>query len=245
MRHAFLGAAYDPADIARFLAESGVPYRTFGDRAELREEVAARLAEGQVGGWFQGRFEWGPRALGARSILADPRDPRMKDHVNAKIKFREAFRPFAPAVLGEEASRWFRLPADTPEHLSPFMCTVVPVTDEGQAVLGAVTHVDGTARVQRIERKDNPELWLLVDAFRRRTGVGVVLNTSMNLKDEPLVASPAEAYAVFARSDLDFLVLEDCLITRRAGDARASDARAGAGRRQGAHGQLPTSMEAA
>jgi carbamoyltransferase len=215
MKHAFLGAAYAQDEIARFLSDCGVKFRVFGDAGELNDAVARLLASKQVGGWFQGRFEWGPRALGNRSILADARDPRAQDRVNRKIKFRESFRPFAPAVLADEAHRWFELPADRPEHLTPFMCSVVPVTDEGRALLPAVTHVDGTARVQRIDRADNPTFYDLVDAFRRLTGVGVLLNTSMNLKDEPLCASPAEAYGVFVRSDLDFLVLERCLIEKR------------------------------
>jgi carbamoyltransferase len=215
MKHAFLGAAYAQDEIARFLSDCGVKFRVFGDAGDLNDTVARLLASKQVGGWFQGRFEWGPRALGARSILADARDPRAQDRVNRKIKFRESFRPFAPAVLADEAHRWFELPAGQPEHLTPFMCSVVPVTDEGRALLPAVTHVDGTARVQRIDRADNPTFYDLVDAFRRLTGVGVLLNTSMNLKDEPLCASPAEAYGVFVRSDLDFLVLERCLIEKR------------------------------
>jgi len=215
LRHAFLGAAWAPADIARFLDDCGVEHDVFTDRALLDDEVARLLAEQQVGGWFQGRFEWGPRALGARSIIADARDPNAQDRVNRKIKFRESFRPFAPAVLADEAGRWFELDAPADDLLAPFMCSVVPVRPEVRGELPAVTHVDGTARVQVIHAQDNPRFHSLVEAFRRRTGVGVVLNTSMNLKDEPLCASPAEAYAVFARSDLDFLVLENCLIRRR------------------------------
>ncbi len=211
MRHAFLGAAYAPSEIAQFLSDCRVEFHAFADRAELADEVARLLSEQQVGGWFQGRFEWGPRALGARSILADARDPKAQERVNRKIKFREGFRPFAPAVLAEEASRWFEVSAE--DQLAPFMCSVVPVRPN--AGLPAITHVDGTARVQVIHQADNPGFHALVDAFRRRTGVGVLLNTSMNLKDEPLCASPAEAYAVFARSDLDFLVLENCLIEKR------------------------------
>jgi carbamoyltransferase len=213
MKHAFYGAAYSNDQIAGFLRDCGVEFESFDTPAALEDAVARRLAAHQVGGWFQGRFEWGPRALGARSILADPRDPQAQDRVNRKIKFREAFRPFAPAVLADEADRWFALPPV--DHLAPFMCSVAPVTDEGRAQLPAVTHVDGTARVQRIERADNPGFYDLVAAFRRRTGVGVLLNTSMNLKDEPLCASPAEAFGVFARSDLDFLALERCLVSRR------------------------------
>ncbi len=213
MRHAFLGAAYAPTEIARFLTDCRVAYHAFDSRADLVDEVARLLSEQQVGGWFQGRFEWGPRALGARSIIADARDPKAQDRVNRKIKFRESFRPFAPAVLAEEAARWFDVsPTD---QLAPFMCSVVPVRPETRERLPAITHVDGTARVQVVHAEDNPAFHALVDAFRRRTGVGVLLNTSMNLKDEPLCASPAEAYAVFARSELDFLVLENCLIERR------------------------------
>ncbi|MSP60373.1 MAG: hypothetical protein EXR72_08535 [Myxococcales bacterium] len=215
MKHAFLGAAWAQEDIVTFLGDCGVRFRVFGDARDRDEEVARRLAEGEVGGWFQGRFEWGPRALGARSILADPRAPGMRERVNRKIKYREGFRPFAPAVLDGEAARWFELDGGKPDHLTPFMCSVVPVTEEGQQVLPSVTHVDGTARVQRIEREHNPVFYDLVDAFRERTGVGVLLNTSMNLKDEPLCASPAEAYGVFVRSDLDFLVLERCLVEKR------------------------------
>jgi carbamoyltransferase len=218
MKHAFLGAAYAKGDIERFLAESRVAYRTFDSPDELHDTVAELLASKQVGGWFQGRFEWGPRALGARSIIADARDPDAQERVNRKIKFREAFRPFAPAVLAEEMDTWFdaSIGDDREDHLTPFMCSVLPVREEARSRLSAVTHVDGTARAQRIDRDANPGFYDLVDAFRRRTGVGVILNTSMNLKDEPLCASPAEAYGVFVRSDLDFLVLEGCLIQKGA-----------------------------
>jgi carbamoyltransferase len=215
MKNAFLGTAYRQEDIATFLTDCGVKFRVFDEAASLNATVAELLAAQQVGGWFQGRFEWGPRALGARSILADARDPKAQERVNRKIKFREAFRPFAPAVLAEEAHRWFEIPGGSSDLLTPFMCSVAPVNEAGRALLPAVTHVDGTARVQRIDREDNPVFYDLVNAFRSLTGVGVLLNTSMNLKDEPLCASPAEAYAVFARSDLDFLVLERCLIEKR------------------------------
>jgi carbamoyltransferase len=140
----------------------------------------------------------------------------MRERVNRKIKYREPFRPFAPAVLAEEATRGFEMPDSGSDHLTPWMCSVVPVTDEGRRTLPATTHVDGTARAQRVDRADNPAFYDLIDAFRQRTGVGVLLNTSMNLKDEPLCASPAEAYGVFTRSDLDFLVLERCLIDKEA-----------------------------
>jgi carbamoyltransferase len=214
--NAFLGAGYDPAEVERFLTDCGVRHTVFANDGERNAAVAERLAAGRVGGFFQGRFEWGPRALGARSIVADPRDPGMRERVNRKIKYREPFRPFAPAVLAEEATRWFEMPDSGSDHLTPWMCSVVPVTDEGRRTLPATTHVDGTARAQRVDRADNPAFYDLIDAFRQRTGVGVLLNTSMNLKDEPLCASPAEAYGVFTRSDLDFLVLERCLIDKEA-----------------------------
>jgi carbamoyltransferase len=218
MRHAFLGAAYAREDIECFLRDCGVGYRTFATPTELNDAIAELLVDRQVGGFFQGRFEWGPRALGARSIIADARDPDAQERVNRKIKFREAFRPFAPAVLAEEIDEWFdaSLGAGRDDHLLPFMCSVIPVKKEMRARLAAVTHVDGTARAQRIDRDSNPVFYDLIDAFRRRTGVGVILNTSMNLKDEPLCASPAEAYGVFVRSDLDFLVLEGCLVQKDA-----------------------------
>ena len=218
MRHAFLGAAYARHDIEEFLGGCGVAYRTFDVPGELEDHVAGLLVDKQVGGWFQGRFEWGPRALGARSIIADPRDAGAQDRVNHKIKFREAFRPFAPAVLADEVDTWFdaSIGGGRDDHLLPFMCSVVPVREEMRARLAAVTHIDGTARAQRIDRDSNPGFYDLIDAFRRRSGIGVILNTSMNLKDEPLCASPAEAYAVFVRSDLDFLVLEGCLVQKGA-----------------------------
>jgi carbamoyltransferase len=186
----------------------------YADRAVRDRHVAERLARGEIGGWFQGRFEWGPRALGARSILADPRRAEAKERVNRAVKYREPFRPFAPAVRDEDAPRYFDV-GDECDHLAPYMLTVVPVRDDARELLPAITHVDGTARLQRVAKDDPPGLHRLLDAFAELTGVGVLLNTSMNLKDEPLVASPAEAYGVFLRSDLDFLVLESCLVERR------------------------------
>ena len=216
----FLGADYESEAIDQFLVDCSVEHTVHATDDALFAEVAHRLAGGEVGGWFRGRFEWGPRALGARSILADPREASMRDRVNRKIKYREAFRPFAPAVLADEASRWFALP-ERPDHLTPFMLSVVPVTDEGRERLPAITHIDGTARVQTVHRESNGPLFGLLEAFRRETGVGVLLNTSMNLKDEPMCASPAEAFGVFARSDLDFLVLERCVVDRAARSARS------------------------
>jgi carbamoyltransferase len=207
MRHAFLGARYDDASVAAFLEDCGIKHERCGTAEEMCDKVAQLLADGAVVGWSQGRFEWGPRALGARSILADPRRARMRDRVNQKIKFREAFRPFAPAVLPEDLPRWFVVPEGREEHLTPFMLCVLPATTEGREIIPSVIHADGTARVQRVERAHNELFYDLLVAFKRLTGVGVLLNTSFNLKDEPIVSSPAEAYATFARSDLDHLVL--------------------------------------
>lgn len=209
----FLGEAYPAEEIGRFLQNCRVEHVRFEQEATLLDVVAERLAAGQIGGWFSGRFEWGPRALGGRSILADPRHEGARDRVNAKIKFREAFRPFAPAVLADEVSRWFDVPPD--DHLTPFMCTVAPATEEAKHTIPAVVHVNGTGRVQRVDADRAPTFHRLLERFRNKTGVGVLLNTSMNLKDEPIVSTPAEAYATFLRSELDFLVLEDCLVTRR------------------------------
>ncbi len=221
----FYGQAFADQDVRSFLADCRVKHTHHADDAGLLGDVASRLAGGEVGAWFQGRFEWGPRALGARSILADPRDPSMADRVNRKIKFREPFRPFAPAVRAEEAGRWFDTGND--EHLTRFMLSVAPVTAEGRKTLPATTHVDGTARVQTVHADENPRFHGLLDAFRAETGVGVLLNTSLNLKGEPLCASPAEAYGVFRRSALDFLAIENCVISkadiRRRGEAERSE----------------------
>jgi len=213
MRDALLGSAESQVEVARFLDDCRIRHETFASDAERDQAIAERLARGEVGGLFQDRMEWGPRALGARSIIADPRSAAMGERVNRKIKFREQFRPFAPAALPDEVERFF-VRAPRPDHLSPFMLSVVPVSDAGRATLGAVTHVDGSARVQTVDPAASPRFAALIEAFRARTGVGVLLNTSMNLKGEPICRTAAEAYGVFDRSDLDFLVLERCLVTK-------------------------------
>ncbi|MCI0560147.1 MAG: hypothetical protein MN733_16785, partial [Nitrososphaera sp.] len=214
LNSAFLGASAKNAEVARFFSDCGVPYEEFGNTTELCDAVVQHLVDGEVGAWVQGRFEHGPRALGARSILADSRRPEMRDRVNRKIKFREGFRPFAPACLPEELSRWFILPDHREEHMTPYMCCVADVTEEGKKMLPAVTHVDGTARVQRVEASHNAVFHQLLTRFKERTGVGVLLNTSLNLKDEPICNSPGEAFATFMRSEMDFLVVENCLVKK-------------------------------
>lgn len=181
--------------------------------AEFDRELAKRLARGEVGAFFQGEAEWGPRALGARSILADPRRPEMTSFVNEKVKFREPFRPFAPACLADEAPLYFDLHRND-EHLSPYMLTVVPVTELGQRILPATTHIDKTARVQVVSPEASPRFARLLTAFAVETGVGCLLNTSFNLRGEPMCASPLDALSTFQRSALDFLAIGPFLVTR-------------------------------
>ena len=209
-----LGQAFAQRSVETFLDDCGLQYQRFDSEESLAEEVARRLARGNVAGWFTGRFEWGPRALCQRSILADPRTTRMRDRVNASVKFRESFRPFAPVLLEEELERYFHIP-DAARPMLPFMSTVLRAKDTASRDLAGVVHIDGTSRVQCVSKGQNALLETLLRAFKKKTGVGALLNTSMNLKDEPICASPAEAYATFARSDMDFLVLNRCLIEER------------------------------
>ncbi len=180
--------------------------------SEMIDDVAKRLTAGQVGAWVQGRFEWGPRALGSRSILADPRHGETAKRVNARVKYRELFRPFAPAALSDEANHYFELGGD--EHLARYMLSVARVTPAGKSALPATTHIDGTARVQLVDEHSNPRFQALLKAFRDRTGVGVLLNTSLNLKGEPLCRSAEDALSTFMRSDLDFLAIENVVISK-------------------------------
>ncbi|MFE9423844.1 carbamoyltransferase [Kitasatospora sp. NPDC006697] len=209
MRSALLGPGHSPDEVARTLAAAGDRgFHDFRGREEdLLAAVADRLAEGKVVGWFHGRTEFGPRALGGRSILADPRRPDMRDRINASVKMREAFRPFAPAVLAEQASEHFRL-----DHESPFMLETCEVVSEHD--LPAVTHVDRSARVQTVTEQANGRFYRLVKAFEARTGCPVVLNTSFNLRGEPIVQTAEDALLCFVRSAIDCLVLEDFVIDR-------------------------------
>ena len=199
MDHAFWGATFGERECAEALSGAGLSFREVADPGA---EAARRLADGQVVGWFQGRAEVGPRALGARSILADPRRAHMKDVVNAQVKRREGFRPFAPSVLHERGPEFFE-----PYHPNPFMLLVLPIRPDKRDLIPAVTHVDGTGRLQSVTREFNPAFHGLVREFDRLTGVPVVLNTSFNLRGEPMVHRPAEAVADFLRSGMDALVL--------------------------------------
>jgi carbamoyltransferase len=207
-RHAYLGPAYSDAEIAESLQKAGARFKTLPDD-ELLAETAQKISEGNVIGWFQGRMEFGPRALGGRSILADPRDPKMRDTLNMKIKFREGFRPFAPSVLAERSAEWFDLDAE-----SPYMLLVAPVR-EGKRVIPSVTHVDHSARVQTVTREASPLYYDLIAAFDRITGVPILINTSFNVRGEPIVCTPGDAYLCFMRTNMDYLVLGHHILDKK------------------------------
>ena len=205
-----LGPEYEGEILPRILRQSGVPYTEYAGRtADLVSATASRLAQGKVVGWFQGRMEFGPRALGSRSILADPRDATMRDHINALVKKREAFRPFAPAVVAERCSEFFDLDKE-----SPFMLATAQVRKEMS--LPAVTHVDGSARVQTVARDVDPRFHALLTEFGRLTGYPVLLNTSFNMRGEPIVCDPTDALICFVRASLDVLVAVDIMVERKA-----------------------------
>jgi carbamoyltransferase len=228
MSGAFLGPSYPSADIAAWLTSQGYPFRTVS-REELPDAVAELLSQEKVVGLLQGRMEFGPRALGGRSILGDPRSPRMQSVMNLKIKFRESFRPFAPSVMREEVAKWFEIEAD-----SPYMLLVADVawplrremSETERALWGierlnvprsripAVTHVDYSARLQTVRREANPLYHDVLAAFFRRTGCPLVVNTSFNVRGEPIVCTPEDAYRCFMRTAMDALVLENHLLLR-------------------------------
>jgi len=205
MQHAFLGPGYSDGDYKEALQNSGLTFREVTDAAG---EAADLLAASKIVGWFQGRAEVGPRALGARSILADPRRAEMKDVVNERVKHREGFRPFAPAVLDEKGAEYF-----TGYHPNPYMLLVLPIWPEKQTIIPAVTHVDGTGRLQSVG-SENPLFHRLIEEFERRTGVAVVLNTSFNLRGEPIVHRPEEAISDFLQTGMDALFLGNYLVDK-------------------------------
>jgi carbamoyltransferase len=214
--HAYLGPEFKDAEIARFLDESGAKYETLAD-GELVKKTAKLLSEGNVIGWFQGRMEFGPRALGGRSILADPRDPKMRDTLNMKIKFREGFRPFAPSVLLDKASEWFEIDCD-----SPYMLLVAQVR-EGKRTIPSVTHVDNSARLQTVTRAEAPLYYDLIREFESLTGVPIVINTSFNVRGEPIVCTPRDAYLCFMRTNMDQLVVGHHLLDKKQQPALKGD----------------------
>jgi carbamoyltransferase len=228
MAGSYLGPAYDAAAIRAVLDGLGAQYRELSP-ADVSRETATRIAGGQVVGWFCGRMEFGPRALGGRSILGDPRDPDMQRRMNVKIKFRESFRPFAPAVLAERAADYFDI-----DTASPYMLLVadvaaahkMPVAGPEPAGIArlkvprsrlpAVTHVDGSARIQTVHAETHPQFHALLSEFERQTGCAVVINTSFNVRGEPIVCTPEDAYRCFMRCDMDTLVLENFVLDKAA-----------------------------
>jgi len=209
MSTAFYGPEYTTEEIRRFLHTVGAPYKEF-NREDLIEETCRLIEAQKVVGWFQGRMEFGPRALGSRSILGDARNPEMQTTMNLKIKFRESFRPFAPTVLQEKTSEWFEF--DDKKHESPFMLLVCQVRrdryNNGKSMIPAVTHVDGSARLQTIRREYNPLYYDLIKKFDEHTGCPVIINTSYNVRGEPIVCSPEHAYVCFMRTNMDALVMD-------------------------------------
>jgi carbamoyltransferase len=228
MQGAYLGPASTQAEIERDLTAAGARFEVLADDALLDATVAG-LAEGQAVGWFQGRMEFGPRALGARSILGDARSPAMQSILNLKVKYRESFRPFAPSVLREDVADWFELDRD-----SPYMLLVAdvaarrrrPMTADEQARFGidklnvprseipAVTHVDYSARIQTVHRETNPRYHALLARFKARTGCPVLVNTSFNVRGEPLVCTPADAFRCFMGTEIERLAIGNCLLRK-------------------------------
>jgi carbamoyltransferase len=249
-RGSLLGPRFSAGAVRQFLDEASVPYSAMPDEESLLEHVAGLLADGQVVGWFQDRMEFGPRALGARSILGDPRAAAMQANMNLKIKFRESFRPFAPAVLAEHATEWFDM---RPGQESPYMLLVADVlparrmavpaelqevmqrdpdlrrrVNVVRSTIPAVTHVDYSARLQTVDEARNPRFCRLLRAFYRRTGCPVLVNTSFNVRGEPIVCTPADAYRCFRATAMDALVLEDCVIAKSELPTAMDDAERGA-----------------
>ena len=228
MKGSFLGPRDSEENIESFLKSLNAPYKKYS-RAELPAVIARELAAGKIIGLHQGRMEFGPRALGGRSIIGDPRSPAMQSVMNLKIKHRESFRPFAPSVLREEVDQWFELNAD-----SPYMLLVADVaaprrkqmTESEKALWGieklnvsrseipAVTHVDYSARIQTVRHETNPLYWEIIDAFRKLTGCPLIVNTSFNVRGEPIVCSPEDSYRCFMRTEMDLLVLETCVLAK-------------------------------
>jgi carbamoyltransferase len=226
MRGSFLGPSYTNEAIEQFLCGISAPYQRLEEEI-LIERVADELAQGKVVGWLSGRMEFGPRALGARSILGDPRNPKMQSVMNLKIKFRESFRPFAPSVLAEHVSEYFDL-----DTVSPYMLLVAPVLESRRIPMAAeqkrlwgidllnvprsdipaVTHIDYSARIQTVHQETNPRYYKLLKRFEARTGCAVLVNTSFNVRGEPIVCSPEDAYRCFMRTEMDALVLENCIL---------------------------------
>jgi len=205
-KNAYLGPEYSADQIRDFLHQGKIPHREY-DRQELLKVTARLLAEQNIIGWFQGRMEFGPRSLGNRSILADPRKAENKDKVNQKVKYRESFRPFAPSVIWEKSKDYFEI-----DRESPFMLLTFKVKSKE---IPAVTHVDGTSRLQTVKREENELFYDLLSEFYSLTGCPALLNTSFNLRGEPIVCNPEEAYLSFMRSGMDYLILGNFVLDKK------------------------------
>lgn len=230
MQGAFLGPRYSEEEIKTYLEKKNLPYEQFESQEKLNEKLVELIAEGNVIGYLQGRMEWGPRALCARSIIGDARNREMQSKMNLKIKYRESFRPFAPVVLAEDVSQFFEI-----DRASPYMLLVADVkkdlrlemTEDQKALFGidklnvprssipAITHVDYSARLQTVHKETNPKFHALVSKFKEKTGCSVLVNTSFNVRGEPIVCTPEDAYRCFMRTEMDYLVLENCLLDKR------------------------------
>jgi carbamoyltransferase len=212
--HSYWGADYTEAQMVEAIEARGFPYERFDDMERLLDRATDTILQGKVIGWYQGRFEWGPRALGNRSILADPRRDEMKEIVNTKIKFREPFRPFAPVVLEERAAEYFTTEGLDRQYPPRFMLMVSPFREDKRDKVQAVCHVGGTGRMQTVRREWNPAYYRIVEKFGEATGIPVLLNTSYNLRGEPIVNTPTEALSTFANSDIDQLVMGPFLVRK-------------------------------
>ncbi len=211
--HAYWGQDYSDSEIESSLRNAGLSYQRIESETKLIDLVVDSLVLGKVIGWFQGRFEWGPRALGNRSILADPRKVEMKEQVNTKVKFREPFRPFAPSVLSEYASDYFKLPSADVAGPARFMLLVLPIHDDKLESIEAVNHL-GSARPQVVQKEFSPIYYELISRFGEATGVPMLLNTSFNIRGEPIVASPYDAILTFLKSELDMLIMGQYIVDK-------------------------------
>lgn len=229
MLGSYLGPDYSDKEIELTIRKVKGVYKKYDDFNELAKDVAVRIAEGNVVGWFQGRMEFGPRALGNRSILGDARNPEMQKKLNLKIKYREGFRPFAPSVMAEDVGDYFDL-----DTISPYMLLVAPVKENRRKVLPknfhdmplwdklyyqrsdvqSITHLDFSARIQSVHKETNPRYWKLIEAFKQQTGYGLVVNTSFNVRGEPIVCTPYDAYRCFMSTEMDYLVINDYVFSK-------------------------------
>ena len=213
MDHAYWGESYDDDQISKSIASSEFTSQHIKNESELLDMTVDRLESGKVIGRFNGRFEWGPRALGNRSILADPRSNEMKDLVNTKIKFREPFRPFAPSILAESTESYFDLPDAINNMAARFMLLVTNVHEDKQDLIPAVSHM-GTARVQTVHKDTNSSYYQLIEKFGQSTGIPILLNTSFNVRGEPVVTSPDDALNTFRNSGIDTLVIGNHIVDK-------------------------------